>query len=189
MWERKRWRPLAGIVFLFQVLFEAIAVVNIHRLDMVPTKYLVMLYAILAGLTVLTAFLLFKGTGHGPSHKRHRRRVASIVIALIVGIGSAIATAFAAEAYSTVNTVTAASNKIAAVEGVYVLKTDQARTLQGTKNYKFGVMTGYDADNTQKAVDKVSTKVKKAIKTIPEKSVEDNVSALYKGDVFFVNVL
>lgn len=183
MWERKRWRPLAGIVFLFQVLFEAIAVVNIHRLDMVPTKYLVVLYAILAGLTVLTAFLLFKGTGHGPSHKRHRRRVASIVIALIVGIGSAIATAFAAEAYSTVNTVTAASNKIAAVEGVYVLKTDQARTIQSTKNYKFGVMTGYDADNTQKAVDKVSTKVKKAIKTIPEKSVEDNVSALYKGDV------
>lgn len=180
MWEKKKWRPLAGGVFLAQVLLEVIAVVNIHRLDMVPTKYLVVLYVVLAGLTALTAFLLFKGTGHGPSHKRRHRRIASVVIALIVGISSVIVTSFAAEAYSTVNTVTAASDKYAAVEGVYVLKTDRAVKIQDTKDYKFGVMDGH---NTQTAVDKISNKVKKAIKTIPEKSASDSASALYSGDV------
>lgn len=183
MWKRNKWRPVAGFVFLFQILFEAVAIVNIQRLNMLPAKYLVIIYAVLIGMAVLTALLLFRGTGHGPSRKRHRQRVVSLVLAILMGIGSALATGIASSTYSTVNTVTAASNKLAAIEGVYVLKTDSAHTIQGARDYKFGVMIGYDADNTQKAVDKISGKVKKAITTIPENSINDSVSALYKGDV------
>lgn len=183
MWKRKKWMPVAVLVFFIQVLLEAYAGLMVWKMNMLPDRYLFLVYGVLAGLAVLTFLLLFLGTGHGPSIKRRVRRIIALVLAVVFGTGSIFVANVTGKVTQTVDTVTEPATTLAAMEGVYVLATDSATTIQDAKDYTFGVMSNFDAENTQAAVDSISTQLGKQITTVSRPSMTENAAALYQGDV------
>lgn len=181
MWERKKWLPIAIFIYVVQLLLELFAGIKIAQLGMLPGKFLAVVYLLLVAMAAVTFVLLFLGTGHGPSKKRRVRRVVSVVLALIMGIGSVFATSVAGKVLQTVDSVT--EGNVLAVEGVYVLKSDSASKLKDAANYTFGISNDFDADNARSAVNTINDKLGKSITVTESSTATDNVDALYKGDV------
>ena len=183
MWRRKKWMPLAVLVFFIQLLLEAYAALYIYKLNMLPERYLLLVYGVLIGFAVLTFFLLFWGTGHGPGKKRRIRRIIALVLAVCMGTGSVYVANVAGKITQTVTTVTETTTTLAAMEGVYVLSTDSASDIQGAANYTFGIMSDFDSENTQAAVSEISETLGKEITTVSRPSAIENAAALYQGDI------
>ena len=183
MWKRKRWVPLAVLAFLLQLLLEAYAALHIQKLNMLPERYLYLAYGVLAGFAVLNFFLLFWGTGHGPGKRRRVRRIIAIILAICMGAGSVYVADVTGKISQTVTTVTETTTTLAAREGVYVLSSDSAADIQAAADYSFGIMSDFDAENTQAAVSEISEVLGKQITTVSRPSAIENAAALYQGDI------
>ena len=174
MWKRKKWVPLAVLAFLLQLLLEAYAALHIQKLNMLPERYLYLAYGVLAGFAVLNFFLLFWGTGHGPGKRRRVRRIIAIILAICMGAGSVYVADVTGKISQTVTTVTETTTTLAAMEGVYVLSSDSAADIQAAADYSFGIMSDFDADNTQAAVSEISEVLGKQITTVSRPSAIEN---------------
>ena len=183
MWKRKKWVPLAVLAFLLQLLLEAYAALHIQKLNLLPERYLYLAYGVLAGFAVLTFFLLFWGTGHGPGKRRRVRRIIAIILAICMGAGSVYVADVTGKISQTVTTVTETTTTLAAMEGVYVLSSDSAADIQAAADYSFGIMSDFDAENTQAAVSEISEVLGKQITTVSRPSAIENAAALYQGDI------
>lgn len=183
MLRRKKWLPIAIFIFFIQIALEAFAGWYVVRLNMLPFKYLLVVLAGLALMLVLTAVLLFAGTGHGPSHARRARRIVAIVLAVVMGLGSVYASMVIAKVDQTVDKVTESNTTLAAMVGVYVMKDDPADTIEAAKDYTFGVMQNFDQDNTAKAVTAIEKQTGSKIATNQLPSVTESAAALYDGSV------
>ncbi|MBO4578685.1 MAG: hypothetical protein J5715_00895, partial [Clostridiales bacterium] len=84
MLTKKQWLPLVIIVLIIQAAAEAMIVFNVMRLGVLPTQYLVIVFAALLLLMIITLLLLWLGIDKGPSKAKRIRRIFGIVFAVIV---------------------------------------------------------------------------------------------------------
>lgn len=171
------------MIFIIQIALEAFAGWHVFRLNMLPFKYLIVIFAGLALMLVLTAVLLFAGTGHGPSHARRARRIVAIVLAIVMGLGSVYASMVIAKVNQTVDKVTESNTTLAAMVGVYVMADDPAETIGDAAGYTFGIMQNFDQDNTKAAIADIEKQTGGAITASELPSVTDSAAALYDGSV------
>lgn len=182
MLERKKWVPIALIIFLAQLVLEGYALFQIIRMNMLPLKYLFVIACGLAVLLLVTCVLLFAGIGHGPGIGRRVRRIIALILALLFGAGSVYVARVATKVNETVDTVTT-NTSLDAMVGVYVLKDNVAETIQDAVGYTFGLMEDFDQDNTSYAVDAIQKELGQEIRTEGESSMTETAAALYAGSV------
>ncbi len=183
MLQKKKWLPIAWIIFLLQIGLEAYAAYSIVKLDVLPNQYLLIVVVALALMLMVTAVLFFLGTGHGPSRSRRIRRIVAIILAVLMGLGSVAVASVTTRVRRTVDTVTTTTGTLQAMVGVYVMANDRASDISDTAGYVFGVMQNYDQANTKSAVQRLEEQLGTSIQTVSRPSMTENAEALYNGSV------
>ena len=181
MISKKQWLPVVVIILIVQAAAEAMVVYNVLKLGMLPTPYLVGLFAALLVLMVVTMLLLWLGMNKAPSKAKRIRRIIGIAFAAIVVIFSFFGSGILGKAISAINKITDDESSMEACVGIYVLQEDKAQTINDLKGYTFGVMEGFDDVNTKIAIDDIQSVTGTTIETSLFASVTEVAQALYDG--------
>ena len=181
MLTKKQWLPLVIIVLIIQAAAEAMIVFNVMRLGVLPTQYLVIVFAALLLLMIITLLLLWLGIDKGPSKAKRIRRIFGIVFAVIVVVISFFGADALYKAINAINKITDDDSSLEASVGIYVLKEDKAQTIADLKGYQFGIMEGFDDVNTKVATDEIEKELGGPIETSLYASVTEVAQALYDG--------
>ena len=145
MKKDKIWNILSIVILALQVLAEGAATFILLKLNVLPTKYVLVLIALMLVLLIPTVLLLFlKRKGKVGLV----RRIIALVLALLTIGFCLLVTKYAYEAYKTLHAVS--NNAVETdVSKMYVLvrADDPAQTLQDAAQYSFGVLADYDVEH------------------------------------------
>ena len=133
---------------------EALAVVAVIRLGMLPGAYLIAVIALLALFSVGIAFLLYR-----PARKdRKGKKLLGCVLAVILLCGSV---AIATVANDVVKTIEATSQETpeANTREVYVLVDSMAQTIEDTEGFTFGYVKGFDEASAEQVIDYIHPQI------------------------------
>lgn len=153
----KTWTVLSIIVLALQALAEALVLTVLLKLDMLPTKYVLLLLVLMVLLILPVALLLFvKRKGSVGT----ARRIIACVLALLIVCFCGLMAKYAFEAYKTVTGVSA-GDKGTNVRNMYVLVRvdDPAQSLKDTAGYSFAAIENYDASRVEKLTEQIGSEI------------------------------
>lgn len=182
MFPKKKWFPIALILYLIQIFFELIALIGVRLTNMIPDNMVVVIVLIFALMLIITGMLLFKGMWKKPSSLRRVRRIVSIALALVMTAGSILITHMASRLSRTMDSITADETddkQISAYIGVYVMSSNNASQIDDLKAETFGIMDNFDQTNTQYAVNYINQQTGANISTTGYPSMVELAQALY----------
>lgn len=170
----KNTNPLLGVILsLIQLLVTVFFLTFIVKLSVLPLKYTMTIAVVLLLVWVLVFLSQMKWKGHIFG------KFVSILMTFILSVGSFYI-------YKTNNTIlNVVENGNVTITGmvVVVLKDDPAKTLQDAADYKFGIQKSLSAADTDKAIEEVNKEIGGTIKTTEYSGFDDQVKALYNGEV------
>lgn len=167
-------RNLAGkLIVLLQLIVSSVFVGAVCYSGLVPVSYLVALSVVL----VLLFGILF-----GLQFIRGNVYIAGIVISVLVSMALAVGTFFMVRTSQMMSDVGGATYKTDNMI-VVVRKDDPSMSLSDAADYKFGIQTSLDQENTQKMVDNVEGALDAEINTAEYETVQDAAQALLNGEI------
>jgi len=170
----KRRNPLIGIILsLVQLLVTIFFLTFIFRLSVLPLKYTMTLTVVLLLIWVLVFLSQVKWKGHAFG------KFVSMLMTIILSVG----TFYIYKTDSAILNVIENGNVTITGMVVVVLKDDPAKTIKDAAGYKFGIQETLSSVDTEKAIKEINTKVGGTIKTTPYSGFDDQVKALYSGEV------
>ena len=178
---------LSVIFLFFQLAAEAFAVIMVLKLDLLPTKYLVAMLALLILLLALTAGLLLV---KGKNPISNARRIVGWVLAAFIICGCLFGTKVAIDTYTTLHNVTRPDASTSILEMYLLVRTDDpAKSYTDTVNYNYGIIAEYDEDHTQQAIALVEEHVGKALAVTQFERIAELADGLINGqvDAVFMN--
>ena len=180
MKKTKLLSVICAVIFVLQLVAEALTLTSILRLDMLPGKYTVPVVALFVLGLVLTGLLMFL-----PANKSggNLRRIFACLLAVLIGVLCAFAYTVVDQIHDTMQQITDTPNteQTGPTRQVFVLVDDPAQTLQDAKDYTFGIVENYDVENTQGAIASIEQILGKTISTKTHETVYEMVDALYSG--------
>ncbi len=180
MKNRKIWKILYTIVFMLQVIAEAVTLTAVLRLNMLPNKFLIPVIALFVLGLVVTGLLFFI-----PAKKNRaagRRIIACLLAAVIIGLCIFALTAIG-KLQTTMDNITNEQEweSDGDTRQVFVLKDDPATVLEDAAGYTFGIVENYDAVGTEGAIRGIEQQLGKGILTVSFTTIPDMIQALYNG--------
>lgn len=167
-------RNLAGkLIVLLQLIMSSIFVGAVCYSGLVPVSYLVALSVVL----VLLFGILF-----GLQFIRSNVYIAGIVISVLASMALAVGAFFMVRTSQMMSDVGGATYKTDNMI-VVVRKDDPAMSLYDAADYKFGIQTSLDQENTQKMVDNVEGVLDAEINTAEYETVQDAAQALLNREI------
>lgn len=164
------------LIWLLQIVAEALALYGIWQLDMLPQKYFLALCGGFAVLILLTGILLL------PVRTGRLQGAAGVILSVLVFALSCVASLMILDARGTIaNVVGQVSNR--ATVGVYVQKDDPAKTLEDAAGYEFGVVSGYETERIQEAVDAMEEDLGVTLRVNEYVTADALVNAFFDGEV------
>ena len=141
----KNRHRLLVLIWVLQLVAEALACYGIWELNMLPEKYFIILGAAMAVLAFLTALLLL------PVRTGRLQAGMGVFLSVIIFGLSCAASWMVLDARGTIDSVVGqVSSKASA--GVYVRAEDRAHDLQDAADYRFGLINGYEMQRFGEAV-------------------------------------
>lgn len=180
MKQNKLINLLLFLIWLMQLFIEALVILGIQRLDILPRKYLLLLLGVLGALWLFVGLLLLCGR-RGKLKGNILRSVGCILLAVIVA-GCAIGTSLIADLQNTLHGITAPTPVGVSMQ-VYVLRDCPVQSITEAGDFHFGSVKGYEEERTQQVLDDVARATGKTPKQLTYSSVEDMVAALYSHEV------
>lgn len=186
---KKTTNVISLIVWLLMAAAEVILGMNVVKLDMVPAKYLYLLFGILALTALLLGMMMYRRTKDGD--KKTKGLISTIVgwiLSLLVIWGCTAACGAITQVNDVMDSVTQTPT-VSAVVDIYVLQDDKAQTLDDARNYTFAVTDFYDWENTQTAIAGIEEELGSKLNTVSYVNVFAMIDALYAGeaDALFLN--
>lgn len=145
--KKPKPNQLAGYILLALYAVAAIVFVGFcANLKMLPSIYLIIL-----GITfvILALILLIM-------HKKLVSSIISSILTIVFIIGMIAGTFMLHKTASTLQKIIS-PEKVSNITGVYVLKDDPAQKIEDAKEYKFGIVSDIDTENTQKSIAKLES--------------------------------
>lgn len=170
MMSKKIGYFLAWIQVVISIVFEVV----LYKLGMIPGKYLALVAAVLALLTLAVFFSQYRAKRQGLIGKAF-----CIVLTALFCVGSFYA-------LKTTKTVKMMSNsETIKVDNVVVavLAEDTAGTLEEVADYPFGVQYQFKGDEIRKAVNQIQEELQQGITVVEYQSIQEQIAALYEGEV------
>ena len=172
---------MSVIVLLLQIVAETIATAIILNLDMLPSKFVVLLIALMVLLVVPVALLMFvkrKGT------VGKTRRIVACVLAMVIACGCCIVAKYASEAKSTITNVSS-GDKTTNVRNMYVLvrAEDPAQTLQDAVDYAYAGIADYEVSRVEKLLKRINDETGKTPEVAGYASAAELADALLSDAV------
>lgn len=182
MKQSKQWSLIFTVLWVLQLVAEALALASVWRLDMLPDQYIVLLAAVLMLLWSLTGLMLLV-----PSRKsgggKFRRGVACVLILAIV-VGCAAVVTVVTDIYETMHEITNNEPETNTVPRmVYVRSDDPAESLADAADYTFAKIEGYDVVYVDLAIEKIQQELGGEITVVSYTTVPEMVDALFSGEV------
>lgn len=180
MQNKKIWTILLSVVLFLQVVAEALTVLIVLQLNMLPDKYVVVFIVAMALLALVTGLLSFiKVNGKVGTW----RKIVSCILVLLIVCGCALISKVASDAHKAVNKVTT-PGITTSVRNTYVLvmNEDPAQSLADTKGYTFAAMENYDVEHTKQVVEVVETETAQTIKLLSYQQAASMVDGLYNEE-------
>ena len=192
---RKRKQILNYIflgLFAAMFLVEIFAFVAVVRLKMLPGLLVVLMLLVFLAYDVLVANFMFLRGKRVPKKKAkmvaRRRRILAGVLAVVMFCGSVVVSNVANDVRKAIESVQVTApaeddEPVGITRTVYVRTYDKAQTLEEAKDYRFGIITGYDDVCTQQAVAAVEEQLGTTINTQSYTSVFEMANAVMAGQL------
>ena len=164
------------LIWLLQVAAEALAVLGIWRLDMLPQKYFLILCGAFALLALFTAILLL------PVRTGRLQGGTGVFLSVLIFIVSCVASVTILDTQGTIEQIVGQVGSGASVT-VYVRAEDRARDLQDAGDYRFGIVRDYETERIQEAVDAMEEELGKPLRLYEYDTIQSLVDALYAEEV------
>lgn len=143
------WNIVFTLLMLLVVAAEAMCVLAVIQLNMLPTAYLIAIIALLGLFSLAVALLLFRsgkrGSGKG-------RRIIGCVLAVMLVCGCTVITTVATDVVKTLVATSQETPEIPTRE-IYVLAQSEAQDLADTRGFTFGYVKNFDEACTQQVLD------------------------------------
>lgn len=175
------WNILSLVVWIVLIISEIVVGIMILQLDMVPAKYLVVLFLIFALIALLTGLLMYQRQGKFLKKQSHVRQIIAYVLSVLIIIGCGIVSHAISKVSRTIDKITS-TPQISAIVDLYVLNEDPAQQIADTKDYIFAVTEFYDWENTQLTIAHVEKQLGVKINTVTYPNVFAMIDALYAGE-------
>lgn len=182
MKNAKIWNICSVVVWLLLAASEILLGVNILQLDMLPTKYLVIVFAALVLILVLFGFLMYSRTGKYQKEQSHVRQIVVYIFSVLIIAICLVGSYAISQVNNTISSVTEVPS-VSAVVDVYVMADDPANSIEDTRDYTFAVTESYDWENTQVAIAAINDQLGTEITIKKYDSVFELIDALYAGEV------
>lgn len=165
-------RKLSFVFLIIQLLVSAALVGLSIYVGFVPVKYIV-------ALTVVCVVLLAYQVCSQMTHSSYiiGRVLCIFFCAFYVGGGY-----YMYDSYAAMEDIGGAETKVDIIS-FYVLKDDPAKTIDDAKNYKFGILSQQDRENTDKALAQVNKDLSTTVQTVEYEDTATLVDALYAKEV------
>lgn len=152
---------LGIILFAVQMIAAVLAVVLIHRLNMLPSRFFVAIVGALLGMLVLTGLLMFV---HGKKPVSNARKIVAGILALLIAIGCGVVVKLGWDAYRAMDQVTTPVVTTNPRDMyVFVRMEDPVQTLADTKDYRFAVLQDHEPEYTAQMMEQIEAAVGSAI--------------------------
>lgn len=174
------WNIILSAVLVLMTVACGLTVAVVVRLDMLPTKYILILAGIFALLLLATGLLMFLHR-RGKKVGTARRIIACVLAALIVG-GCAALCVVATDIYEAMQNITTPPDSTT-TRGLYVRMEDPAQALEDAAQYKFAAVENYDTDGTEQVLEYLRYTLGKEPDVTYFATVTAMIDALYSGDV------
>lgn len=171
--KKERAGIIGNLLLILQGVVSVLFIGTVFVLDMLPTKYLMVIIGIVLFLFIVASLLQKRKRGRSISGA-----FLSIILILLFTLGSY----YIAKVNGAVGSLTGGSYKIDSMV-VAVLKEDPAETINDAKDYSFAVqyqLKGTDVENTVNAINK---NLNYEINTIEFQSIQEQAGALLDGSV------
>lgn len=171
----------AAILLSVQLVIQVLTVVFVLRLNMLPSKYVVLLILLMTLALEGVALLMLI-----PVKQQIRlwRRIFACVLSALIMAGCVAASWFAARTYNFVDGI---SNKDGSVVThnafVVVLNESPAQCLADTKSFRYGMVPDSDSEVTQQMVKVVKEKTGNTVTFTEYQQVTAMVDALYNKQI------
>ena len=171
------------LIWIGQIAAEIWAGLFIWRLDMVPTRLFIYGIVVLALLWIFEGLLFFYGNGQEKGSRKGGACRFSALALIALTVFACIYGVFAADKVrETVNRVTEGQT-VTRTYAVYVRSDDPAKSLEDAENYKFGVASSYDKQNTAAASRLLRESFSHRIRIVDHDSVQEMVDELFDESV------
>ena len=146
----KIWNLISGIFFALQAAAEAWFTVYVLRLNMLPDRYTIILYAVMAVPLLLTAGLLFL---RGKKPVSLVRRIIGLLLAAVVICGCLVGIKMVGQAYDMLHKVTTQPPEMDENSMyVFVRTEDPATKLEDTAKYSYAIVAEFEEEATAQAM-------------------------------------
>lgn len=162
------------ISYILAALQSGVSLLFIYfiiKLDILPTKYFVMITATLVVLCLLNFVLQMKKV---PG-------IVMMVVGLVVTVVLSVGSVYLSKAVLMRDKITGVNTKIDEM-AVYVMAEDSAQVINDTAGYKFGILKTQDRESTDKAIEEISNVIGGGLDTSEEEDFFTLVDKLYTGE-------
>lgn len=148
MEKNRKWTVIGLIALSLQILLQALASVVVLRLNMLPSKYVVVFVLAMVLLAECTALLMFI-----PVKNRVRlwRRITACVLAAVIIAGCGFVSKVALDAFRFIRDMVQATDSVNR-SYVLVLNENPARDLADTKGLQYATLEDHQVEMTQQTV-------------------------------------
>lgn len=180
-------RLLRVLLWLCQLVVEAMVVISVHRLNMLPDRYFLLMAGVLALMILITGVLLLPGKRTGTFEKKKKkglvRRIIGAVLAVCMIVGCVAVRNVVAQVHSAVDGITGAAETVNVSMSVYVRTNDPAQTIADASGYRFGALEDYEAIRTEQAIAMIRDELGGELNLVKYATLTELVEALYDGEV------
>lgn len=173
--KRRKKRGIAAVIGLFLVLLELVIsglfLFEIFKLNILPTKYLIMM------LVILILILLYNFTSQF-TRAHYLGKFLSVLMSAVLVFGY-LAGAKLNWAFGNITNIKIQTD----VVDVIVSADDSAETVKDTLSYVYGYNSTIENDLSTKAIDEINKKNNASISTVKYSTWDALIDALYSGDV------
>ena len=171
--KRKMDKKIGIFLTILQGILSGVFLWTVFSINLLPTKYLMVVIFIVAALFAITFATQKRHKGHAMYGK-----TLSVVMILLLSVASF----YIAKVNGAFDNVTGSSYKIDSIV-VAVLKDDPAETIEDAKDYTFGVQFAVAGEGVKQAVEGINEKLSADIHTTEFASIQDQATALQNGSV------
>ena len=167
-----------NILFCLLIGADLLAMQAVVRLNMLPIGYLIVVAAVLTGLTFVVGQLLFRKE----SRNGKGRKLIACVLSLTMILGCV---GIATVAYDVLKTIAATRKDEPDVmtREIYVRADNDVQLLQDTAGYTFGYIKNYDETCTQQVIEKIALDTDGMFATAGYTNIFNMVNALLDGKI------
>ena len=189
--QKSKWKIVAGIILICQLMVSIIAGGILVWLNMLPTKYTLLVVLILVWLLTIVYYFFYskvkkkkgkKLTAKKKKQKLYTKRSIGCAISAMTMTLCIAASSMMWQAGDAISNITD-HVVVTDMVSVYALADNSAESVADIKDGVFAITQNYDFEHTKTTIDKINENLGMEIKTQSFDTVFDMVDALYAGNV------